>query len=152
MSHIFKNKNAPCGREGMCLYVRRAGKGLGNDMKRERENGKWNNRRGSRLLIAAVMAAMLLCPGCSGEKQAAGESGPEAVTGMTEQTEETAQTGAEGTEETETMQTEETETTQTTGSETEDAGNTEPDVAGNRTKTEKRMNGQPYIRNTKIKL
>ncbi len=62
-------------------------------MKKERENRKWSMQRGGRMLIAAVVAAMLLCPGCSGEEQMSDDSSPESAE-TTVQTEEAVQESA----------------------------------------------------------
>lgn len=50
------------------------GKELGNDMKKE---GKWSNWRGGGVFFAMVIAAMMLCLGCSSGEQEANDSGSE---------------------------------------------------------------------------
>ncbi len=46
-------------------------------MKKERENRKWSMQCGGRMLIAAVMAAMVLCMGCSSSEETTGSDNAE---------------------------------------------------------------------------
>lgn len=82
---------------------------MDNDMNKERENRKWSIRQG-KLLTVAIIAAMTLCIGCSGE-QAADDSGSESAAETAAQPGDAAQqeTDIAGTEAMEILQPEDAE-------------------------------------------